>query len=243
MGLSAIVKMFERGSVCVTGMRGTGKDVLFGNVIARRGKPYVSNLDYGGKFEPLVFSSLNMGFNTYDNFINDSLNQFVYPFEKGADIYVSDVGVYVPSQYCNELNKKYPYLPIYIALSRQISRNNVHFNVQNLNRAWDKLREQSDIYITCNWCKVFFGKVVVQLVTYYDKAESCQARVRPCRVNYPLICGGERKTQIDMYRDNFYNTHGTVKRMLLVYLNKSKHNTYEFEKKLKVRYLKNEENT
>lgn len=134
------------------------------------------------------------------------------------------------------MNKKYPYLPSYVALSRQISRNNIHFNVQNLNRAWDKFREQSDTYIKCNWCKVLFGKIVIQSVTVYDKAESCQARVRPCRVSVPLLCGGERRTQIEMYRDNFFNQHGEVKDMLLIYWNKSKHDTYLFEKKLKVVY-------
>lgn len=243
IGLTKIVRLFKQGSVCVTGMRGTGKDVLFGNVISRIGKPYVSNLDYGGDREELDLSKLDMGGNTYSNFLSNEFNQFVYPYKKGADIYISDVGVYLPSQYCNELNKRYPYLPSYVALSRQISRNNIHFNVQNLNRAWDKFREQSDIYIKCNWCKVFFGKIVFQHVTLYDKAESCQARVKPCKIKIPLFCFGQHRTTIDMYLDNFYNTHGMVQDVLLVYINRSKHDTYDFEKKLKVVYSSEENNS
>ncbi len=239
IGIGTVVKMFEKGSVCITGQRGRGKDLLIGNVIARRKKPYVSNLNYGGEgYEPLELCKLTMGENTYDDFIKGTLKEYHYPYKKGADIYISDVGVYLPSQYCNELNKKYPYLPTYVALSRQVSRNNIHFNTQNLNRAWDKLREQSDMYINCNWCKVLFGKIVIQSITIYDKAESCQARIKPCRIHIPLLCSPERRTQIEMYLDNFYNQHGMVKNMLLIYWNRAEYDTYAFEKMLGVTYEK-----
>ena len=230
-----VVRLFKKGSVSVTGMKGTGKDVLLGNVIRRRRKEYVSNLNYGGKFFDLNLSLLDCGGNTYQDFINNTLKPYCHPYPKGADIYISDVGVYLPSPYCNELNKKYPFLPTYVALSRQISRNNVHFNVQNLTRAWDKFREQSDIYIRCRWCFVIFG-FVFQGVTFYDKAESCQSRISPCCVRKPLIGFGSKKAQIDIYLDSFYNLHGMVKNKLLIYRNKSKHDTFEFEKKLGVTY-------
>lgn len=235
MRIKHIIKKFKKGSVCVTGLRGCGKDVLFGNVIARRKQPYVSNLDYGGDFSALNLSLLDCGGNTYRDFVNDTLKPYNHPYKKGADIYISDVGVYLPSQYCNNLNKDFQFLPTYVALSRQISRNNVHFNVQNLNRAWDKFREQSDTYIRCRWCKVIFG-IVFMGVTIYDKPESCQNRVSPCRVKKGLLTHGERKTQIDIYQDNFFNSHGSVKNRLLIFKNKSKHDTYDFEKKLKVVY-------
>lgn len=233
--MNRVVNMFKNHSVCVTGVKGSGKDLLFGNVIARINKPYVSNVDYGGTCFDLSFKALDMGANTYDDFINDTLKSFSYPYPKGADIYISDVGVYLPSQYCNELNKKYPYFPSYFAFSRQISRNRIHFNTQSLNRCWDKLREQSDFYIRCNWCFYLFG-LVIQSVTVYDKAESCQSRVRPCRARLPLFATSDQKLNYAMYMDNFYNSHGTVKDLLLIYFNKSKHDTYLFEKKLNVRY-------
>lgn len=241
MRLKKIVRDFENHSVAVTGMKGCGKDVLLGNVIARRGLPYVSNLNYGGRYHSLNLSDLDLGGNSHLDFINDTLTPYVHKYPLGADIYISDVGVYLPSQYCNELNKKFPYLPIYIALSRQISRNAVHFNVQNLNRCWDKFREMASIFYRCVWCKVLFGKIVIMRVVRYDKAESCQARVKPCRIRKPLICGGERRTHIEMYKDNFYNTYGDVRSHLLVFWNRSKHDTYEFEKKLKVVYAYEEE--
>lgn len=232
MRFRKIVKMFERGSVTVSGMRGTGKDVLFGNVIARRKKPYVSNLDYteGDNFYRCDYGELMLSGATYGDLIKGVVTPFVYQYPCGSDVYISDAGVYFPSQYCNELNKRFPSLPLYMALSRQVSHNNVHVNVQNINRVWDKIREQSDIYITCNKCIVLFGKIVIQVVTLYDKYESCQNRVKPCRVRSRLTLNPVANSQVDIYKDNFYNTHGSVKRKLLIYWNKSKHDTYYFEK-------------
>lgn len=229
-----IVKLFENGNVLVTGLRGTGKDVLFGNVIARRNKDYVSNLDYssGEKFYPIDFDSIDLGKNSYTNFISGDLKYFEFPYPLESDIYISDGGVYFPSQYCNELNKRYPYFPFYFALSRQVSHNNIHVNVQHLGRVWDKIREQSDCYIRCMSCKVLFG-IVFQRVLIYDKYESCLNRVQPCRVTLPLFANKEQKLQYDLYKDNFFNQHGTIESRFLIYRNKSKHDTYYFEKLLK----------
>ena len=235
MLFSSIINLFKQGNVCVSGMRGTGKDILFGNVIARRKMPYVSNVDYtnGKNFNLLDFNNLDMGRNTYKNFINNDFNFYEYPYPTGSDIYLSDAGVYLPAQYCNELNKEYKYLPAYFALSRQVSHNNFHVNVQSLNRVYDKIREQSDIYIKCNSCVVLFGFLVIQDITIYDKYESCLNRVKPCKISVPLLADKNVKMSAEQYLDNFYNTHGSVKRRLLIYINKSKHDTYLFEKLLK----------
>lgn len=232
-----IVSLFEEGNVCVTGLRGTGKDVLTGNVIARRKKDYVSNLDYtsGLNYHKLDFNKIDLGCNTYDNLITGTVHKYVYPYPMGSDIYVSDVGIYLPAQYCNELNKKYPYLSTYMALSRQVSRNNFHINVQNLPRCYDKIREQSDIYIRCRYVNKFlmrFG-IVLQKITIYDKYQSCVDRVEPCRIRVPISLNGVVRQNADLYLDKFFNTYGSVKNHWLLYINKSKHDTYYFEKLFK----------
>ena len=232
MNFKKIVKLFEDGNVCVTGLRGTGKDLLMSNVVVRRKDPYVSNIDYGGFYAPLNLSMLNLGENTYKEFISGKLKHYKFPYSRGSDVYVSDVGVYFPSQYCNELNRDYKYLPGYLALCRQVSHNNFHINVQNLNRAWDKIREQSDTYIRCRKCiYIPIIKVVIQLITIYDKYESCVNRVAPCRVSSPFLSAPAR-AQVDTYKDNFFNTHGNVKNRILIYRNKSSYDTYYFEKLL-----------
>ena len=232
MRLRNIIKMFENGNVCVTGLRGTGKDVLFGNVIIRRKKPYLSNLDYGGNFNPLILKDFNIN-NKYSNFISHDVNRWVFQFPYGTDLYISDVGVYFPSQYCNKLNNEYEGFVYYQALSRQVSHNNVHCNVQNLNRCWDKIREQSDTYIRCVFCKVVFG-FVIQKVVLYDKYQSCLDRVGVCRVKKPnLFMNKNQRLQRELYLDNYRNQHGSISAKWLVYKNKSKHDTYYFEKLLK----------
>ena len=231
MFFSSVIRLFKRGNVCVVGLRGTGKDVLFGNVIARRRSPYVSNLDYSSEdsdYHELDFNALDMGGNTYLNLLEGKVNYYRYPYPSGSDIYISDAGIYLPAQYCNELNRKYPHLPMYFALSRQVSHNNVHMNVQNLNRAWDKIREQSDIYIYCRRCIIFCG-FVFHWIRLYDKYESCVARVKPCRVQEPWF-NKEAKVNAQIYRDNFFNQHGKVKNKFLIYRHRSGHDTFYFEK-------------
>lgn len=239
MRLKRIINMFKQGNVCVTGLRGTGKDLLTGNVIVRRKKPYVSNLDYTSKknYQRLDFNKLDCGCNSYTQFITGKVNKYTFPYVYSSDVYISDAGIYLPSQYNNFLNRDYPHLPTYFALSRQISDNNVHINVQNLNRVWDKLREQSDTYICCNKCfylKRF--KLVFQIITIYNKAQSCIDRVNPCRVPLSMLGNASSRMQARIYRDNFYNTHGKVKRTLLIYFNKSKHDTLYFGNLLEEKY-------
>lgn len=226
--MRSIIKLFEDGNVCVTGLRGRGKDMLFANVVARRKKPYISNINYkcGCIFHPLNLSSLDPR-NNYTNFITGRVRSYLFPYDDGTDVYISDVGVYFPSQYCGELNRDYKSLPVYMALSRQLSANNVHINVQNLNRAWDKLREQSDSYIYCRWCKVLFGLFVIQKVTIYEKYESCLARMEEPKLSVPL-CNRVARTNAKMYLDQFRNAHGRIKSRVLFYINRSDYDTRHF---------------
>lgn len=239
-GINFIKKKFLNSSVCVCGMKGKGKDLLMGNVIARRKEPYISNLDYGGEHYDFNYKDIELGGNTYDSMLNDPYF-YEFPFPLGTDIYISDVGVYYPSQYCNELNKKYPSIPLFMALSRQVARNAVHINVQNLNRCWDKIREMSDLYIRCVKCiYVPYINLVIQRVVIYDKYQSACDRVQPCRIKHHLIGDKTRLLQEQMYLDSFYNTHGDVNEYLLIYFNKSTYDTYYFEKLLKGGKKKNE---
>lgn len=232
----ACIRDFKRGSVCVTGMRGSGKDMLMSNIVSHRKEPYVSNIEYVYKhndycYYPFEYDKINLN-NTYDNFINGNINKYVFPYPDGTDIYISDLGVYFPSQYCNELNKKYSSLPTFGALSRHLGLSNLHLNVQNLNRAFDKLRELSDTYYYCRECKVFFGKLVFQKITVYDKASSCIERVKPCRITVPLFAKKEVKENARMYREKFYNQYGLVKSRTMFYINRSKYDTRVFKKML-----------
>ena len=225
-----IIELFESGNVSVCGLRGTGKDMLFANVVVRRKKPYISNTDYGGdyiKFDPDLLNFRN----TWRNFMTGRLNRFVYPYADDIDIYVADLGVYMPSQYQGELCKEYSHIPVAMALTRQVCGCNFHYNVQNLNRAWDKIREQSDIYIRCLWCKVLFGKLVIQRIIIYEKYESAVNRVPPFRLRRPLL-NPDRLQKWEIQKANYEISHGKVESRILIYLHQSNYNTRIFKEML-----------
>lgn len=227
MNMKKIIKLFQSGNVCVCGLRGRGKDMLFANVAVRRSLPYISNTDYGGSRVPFVPLDYDCGGNTYENFLDNEILPYTYPHADGTDIYLSDAGIYFPAQHCKELNKKYPYISTFVALSRQLGECNFHFNVQNLNRVWDKIREQSDIYIMCNWCRVVRG-LVFQKVTIYEKYESAVDRVPPYRAPKVRL-NNDRKMNIAMEKQRYRTSHGDIKSFLLIYRNKSKYDTRVFK--------------
>ena len=104
-GLSSVIKLFKSGNVLVCGLRGTGKDMLLSNVVARRKSPYVSNIDYrckSSEFISLDLNSLDIK-NTYKNFVSGEVVPYSYPYPERSDIYISDAGVYFPSQFEREL--------------------------------------------------------------------------------------------------------------------------------------------
>ena len=137
----------------------------------------------------------------------------------------------MPSQYQGELCKEYGHIPVYMAISRHLGDCNFHYNVQNLNRMWDKIREQSDTYIRCVGCKVLFGKIVLQKVIIYEKYESAVNRVPPFRLRRPLI-NPTRLQAWEIQKQNYEISHGSVKPRFLIYINRSKYNTRIFKEML-----------
>lgn len=240
MTIRDIIKLFERGNVCVCGERGAGKDMLFANVIARRNLEYISNCAYPKakglpiKHNQLDFSAIDCGGNTYQNFMSGDVLPYVYPYPHGVDVYITDVGVYMPSQFCSELNRQYKHVPTFMALSRHLAECNVHINVQNLNRAWDKLREQSRTYITCLKClpiKVGKRTLIVQRVRIYERSESCVANVPALRLPW-YVRFGKDKMLARLYKINYEIQHGRIEERTLIYWNESDYNTHIFREML-----------
>lgn len=228
MRFKKIVRLFEEGNVSVSGLRGRGKDMLMANVAVRRKKPYVSNVDYGGKYLPLDLSKLDISGNKYTNFISGKVVPYHYPYEDGVDFYISDAGIYFPSQFCNELNRQFPNLSTFMALSRHLGDCNVHYNSQNLNRVWDKIREQSDTYICCRGCIVIFG-FVLQRVRIYEVFNSAVTQTPPFPVKKPWF-NRDRRLSWELSHANYVCSHGEIRKAFLFYRNKSKYDTRIFKK-------------
>lgn len=177
-----LVDKFRAGNVIVFGQKGKGKDLIFQKVIAKRRKEkYFSNMDYGYSFNYIDLADLALGKNTYENFIEGCVEVIDKNEEmEGADIYVSDAGIYLPSQYHYLLDKKYKSLPIFYALSRHLYDNNVHVNVQALNRVWDKLREQADSYFKALKTVKVFGLLFTK-IRYYETYQVANENRAPMR--------------------------------------------------------------
>ena len=142
-----LLNEFGRCNVMVFGKKRQGKDLIFAHVIAMRGVKHYANIPYDENTEVIELSELNVGDNTFKDFINGTIEPFSPRFDEGLDVFVSDCGIYLPCHYNAELNAKYPSMPIFFALSGQLYDMRVHINSQALGRPWDKLREQADSYI------------------------------------------------------------------------------------------------
>lgn len=204
------VKLFEQGNCIVSGLRGRGKDMAFCIVINARKKNYISNVEYSSpkkKFKHFEFDEnvWELAGNSYEDFADGTLKHYVYPYPDDIDYYISDVGVYFPSQYQKQLVQKYGSAPFFQALSRHLGDCNVHCNTQNMPRVWDKIREQSDIYIRMDGCKVLFKRLVFLRSYVYETEESCNARLVPPSFGIGSK-GKDRRIQWE-------TAHGKIKRI------------------------------
>lgn len=227
MRFKKVLKLFNQGNVAVCGLRGRGKDLLFSNVVKRRSMPYISNMDYGGDYYPFDYDKLSCGKNTYKQFISGEVSYYRYDYPDGTDVYLSDAGIYFPSQYCNELNKSYQYMSVFQAISRHVGDCNFHFNAQNLNRVWDKIREQSDIYILCRRC-IYFHGLVFQWITVYDRYQSAVDRQKPLKLPVPMFSNKEVRLRRKIEEAEYEAAHGSIKNGFLIYRNKSNYDTRSF---------------
>lgn len=204
------VKLFDLGNVIVSGCRGRGKDMMFCLLVNARKRDYISNVVYSDPKEKYKCFPLDLKVwdikNNYTDFVTGELKPYSYPYPDGLDYYISDAGVYFPAQFANELARKYNHETFFLALSRHLGESNVFCNVQQQGRLWDKIREQTDIFIVGHSCKVLFGKFVRICCYQYDLAESAEKRIIPPRFGIGKVG-----------RDNKYKfmiAHGNIRKIV-----------------------------
>lgn len=175
-----IKRAFIEGNVIVSGRKRYGKDILFQAVIKWRNEPYHANYNYGGQYTHIDLKELELTPNTYDNFINGNIEQVKKDdtLEK-SDIYISDAGIYLPSQADSKLHKVYPSLPITYALTGHLFANGIHCNAQRLERIWKALREQADYFIRIRKRALKLPFFFVVFTTEYEKYESAKQELNP----------------------------------------------------------------
>lgn len=205
------VSLFSKGNVMVSGLRGRGKDLAFCYVINKRKRNYISNVQYSNpkcRYKRFDFDTKvwELAGNDFKSLVDGDIKSYVYPYPDGIDYYISDAGVYFPAQYQSELVKRYKGAPMFQALSRHLGDCNIHTNTQSQNRLWDKLREQSDIYLVMRRA-LFIPKTKFFLLTayLYSSEEAAEKQIIPPRFGF----GKEAKSA----KYNFEITHGKIKRI------------------------------
>lgn len=218
-------KRFDKGNVIVFGNKGKGKDLVFQWIIRERKKPYFANITYGYDYTPISLKEIDVG-NNFNNFINENINKIDKREDmEGKDIYISDCGVYLPSQYDSSLHKTYKGLPIYYALSRHLYANNIHTNVQNLEREWKALRELGDVFIWCKNTINILGFLITEIYIY-EKYETALNRTMPLEVNIFDSDNNLQKKQFDA-------TNGVIEKMFLIqHVRDLQYDTRAFSKKV-----------
>lgn len=188
---------FKHCNVLVGGKKGSGKDMLFQWVINKRHDFYYGNISYGGKHKVIKLKEVSCAPNDYDHIVNDKIERQPHKFKEKKDIYISDIGVYLPSYMDSKLYQKFPSMPIYYALSRHLNNGNVHCNTQNIERGWKALREQADFYIIVKRTYKILGLLFITKYYSYDNYESAKKNLKPIRAR---LLNKYSKSEVDLYR-------------------------------------------
>lgn len=221
-----LIKLFKKGNVIVFGKKGKGKDLLFQYVINKRKKPYYANLSYGGDYRFIKLKDIECD-NSFNNLISENINISTKNEEmENCDIYLSDTGIYLPSQKDTTLHKEHGSMPLFYAIQRHLYNSNFHCNCQDLSRIWKSLREQADSYVKCKGV-IKLPFILIVKYTMFDKLSSAENDMRQWKK--PLL---ERKEERAI-RKQYENTNGLIKNGFVIIPKLSiKYDTRAFHKKI-----------
>lgn len=221
--VSNILNNFKHCNVIVAGKKGSGKDLLFQYVINKRKKEgYYANISYGNKYQNIKLLEVSTAPNDYRAIVNDNIKPQPHTIKEKNDIYISDIGIFLPSYMDSTLYKLFPSMPIFYALSRHLYSNNVHCNTQNIERGWKALREQADFYCVCKKTIRIFNFIITKVYTY-DKYESARQNLEPVKTR---LLNKYSKAEVDIYKA----TNGDIRKGHIIQRIKKLHyNTRAFE--------------
>lgn len=188
---------FKHCNVIVAGKKGTGKDIIFNWVTRKRKDFYYGNISYGGKHKIIKLKDVSCFPNNYYTLITDQVEKTPHIFKEGKDIYISDIGNFLPSYMDSTLYKYFPSMPLFYSLSRHLYKNNVHCNTQNIERGWKALREQADFYLQVKRTYKIFGILFITKYYSYDRYESAKQNLLPIKTR---LLNKYSKAQVDLYR-------------------------------------------
>lgn len=252
ISIKKLSKIFDSGNTAVGGEKGTGKDVLCGNIVSRWNRPYISNLDYtqDERFIMIDFDKLNIH-NEFRNFISGKVNYYKFPYPDRTNIVLSDSGVYFPCQEDKSLTEEFPEFAYFQALQRQIADAATTCNSQDIERPWLKIREQAQKrFFICDKCHVLFGDqgkhfapfwnklfpkhkwkfngIVIASLRFYEREQSAIDNVPPFPYKEPLFKKKSDKINIELEKAKYLISYGKIIKYTYICINKSKHNSRYF---------------
>lgn len=191
-----LLNNFKSCNVIVAGKKGRGKGLVFQYVINHRKDYYYSNIDYGGKRKIIKLKDVSCEPNNYLNLILDHVDKTTHKFKDGKDIYIDDIGNFLPSYMDATLYKQFPSMPLFYSLSRHLYDCNVHCNTQNIERGWKALREQADFYVVVKGTIKLFGFFFITKMITYERYESAKQNLLPLKKR---ILNKVSKANFDLY--------------------------------------------
>lgn len=228
--ISDLLREFDRSNTITFGKIGRGKGLTTQFVINHRKKPYYGNISYSKVGDKKLIALLptlkevSTDDNDYKKIVEGHITKTPHKFVESSDIFIDDIGIYLPSYMDSLLYKYYPSMPILYAMSRQLYDMHIHCNTQSLERGWKALREQADFYIkACSTIKLF-GFIFITKIITYDNYESAKKGVLPIKAR---LLNKYSKAEVDIYRAE----HGEIKQGHIIQFKKSLHyDTRAFEK-------------
>lgn len=148
---------------------------------------------------------------------------------EGKMLIIPEAQIYFPASMYQALVKKYPSFPIFVATSGHSYDMNIIVNSQVMGHVWDKIRDQSDIYIRAiktfpkkdTFIKKyhdyipFIRRKLFTTLIIYDKYESAEKQVLPFN---PKL-GIKDRSLIKAEKEKYRVENGSIK-LLRTYINK-----------------------
>lgn len=195
---------------------------------------YLSLTDYGygGKVVDIkefeLRNKISGKYVTYDDFING------YPIQcdkkaeyEGLDLIISEAQLGLPNTEHNTLDKRYPWLPVFIALAGHLYNMNIIINSQEFERPWIKIRNQQDFYVraikTFPYRKgfiarispylPFFRKYLITKVRIYEQRASAENNILPFNAKTIITESGKdvMLTSGQATKEQFIATNGVIR--------------------------------
>ena len=116
--IADLLNEFDRSNTITFGKIGRGKGLTTQYVINHRKKPYYGNISYSKEGDKKFIRQLetlkevSTDKNDYKNIVEGKIEATPHKFVEHSDIFIDDIGVYLPSYLDSIYRANYPYMKV-----------------------------------------------------------------------------------------------------------------------------------